>query len=253
MTVQFPQKPSDCRQIEALLPPFVDGDASLRDAALIEAHLVRCAVCRETVRTQREVRALLTSRRASLSEPAPDGLEARLRHLARAPRPAATAGWRFAPFAAAAALVLAVTGGLYWGTGQSSVLLAAQLTLDHLKCFMIEGDEDARGMTADSAQVRLHEAFGLDVKLPSPRDDGDAKLVAVRNCLYGEGWVAHVLYRIHGEPVSMFVIPKHTASAMNAAAFGRHAEVVTQGDVTYVLVSPVQLVGVAAAVGLEGE
>ncbi len=253
MTVQFPSKPTGCRQIEALLAPFVDGEAAPRDAAAVEAHLAQCAECRQAAQEQREVRALLVSRRSALAEPAPAGLESRLRQLAR---PAAAAGgsWRrYSPLAAAAALVLAVTGGLYWGTGQSSVLLAAQLTLDHIKCFMIDGDEHAHAMSADSAQVQLHESYGMDVRLPAPRDGDGAKLVGVRSCLYGEGWVAHVLYRVQGEPVSMFVMPEHRSEPVDVSAFGRHTQVVTRQGVTYVLVSPAQLVGVAAAVGLEGE
>ena len=254
MTVQFPSKPIDCRQIEAILPPFVDGEASAGDAAVIHAHVARCAGCRQVVQEQRDVRALLTTRRASLREQAPAGLESAVR-LAAAPAVAPAGAWsrRFSPLAAAAAVVLAVTGGLYWGTGQSSVLLAAQLTLDHIKCFMIDGDDHSHPMTADVAQVRLHEAHGLDVQLPAPAEGGAARLVGVRSCLYGEGWVAHVLYRVQGEAVSMFVMPGHDAAAVDVAAFGRHAEVRTQGGVTYVIVAPAQLTGVAAAVGLERE
>jgi len=250
MTVQFPSPSSDCRQIETLLPPFVDGEATSRDAALVEAHLTRCAACRRLAQEQREVRALLTSRRALLCEPAPAGLESRVRALAGA----GASGWRrLTPLAAAAALVLAVSGAFYWGTGQSSVLLAAQLTLDHIKCFMIDGDDHTHPMTADVAQVRLHESHGLDVRLPAPSERGGARLVGVRSCLYGEGFVAHVLYRVQGEAVSMFVLPGHDASAVDIAAFGRHAEVRSQGGVTYVVVAPSHLTGVAAAVGLEGE
>ena len=252
MTVQFPSPPSDCRQMESLLPPFVDGEATARDAVLVEAHLTGCAACRRLAQEQRDVRALLTSRRASLCGPAPAGLESRVRHLAGVD---VRAAWwqRLTPLAAAAALVLAVSGAFYWGTGQSSVLLAAQLTLDHIKCFMIDGDDHRHPMTADVAQVRLHEAHGLDVQLPAPAEGGAARLVGVRSCLYGEGWVAHVLYRVQGEAVSMFVMPGHDAAAVDVAAFGRHAEVRTQGGVTYVIVAPAQLTGVAAAVGLERE
>ncbi len=254
MTVQFPSQPPDCRQIEAMLPPFVDGEAVGPAVVVIEAHLTRCAACRQLVQEQHEVRTLLASRRASLSEPAPAGLESRLRGLA-VPAAVTAGGWsrRFSPLAAAAAVVLAVAGGLYWGTGQSSVLLAAQLTLDHIKCFMIDGDAHAQAMTADGAQAELHEVHGMDVRVPSPREEAGARLVGVRSCLYGEGWVAHVLYRVQGEPVSMFVLPGHGAAAVDVAAFGRHTEVVTRQGVTYVLVSPAQLAGVAAAVGLEGE
>jgi len=253
MTVKFPTTPTGCRQIEALLPPFVDGEASAPDAATVEAHLAQCAECRDAVQEQREIRMLLTSRRAALTEPAPAGFESRLRQLAQPPAAAVPSWRRYSPLAAAAAFVLAVTGGLYWGTGQSSVLLAAQLTLDHIKCFMIDGDEHARAMSADRAQVQLHESYGMDVRLPEPREDDGAKLVGVRSCLYGEGWVAHVLYRVQGEPVSMFVMPEHRFDAVDVSAFGRHAQVVTRRGVTYVLVSPAQLAGVAAAVGLERE
>ena len=65
--------------------------------------------------------------------------------------------------------------------------------------------------------------------------------------------VAHVLYRIQGEPVSMFVMPGRDAAAVDVNAFGRHAEVIARGGVTYVLVAPAQLSGVVTAVGLEGE
>lgn len=255
MIAQFPSKSIDCRQIEAILPPFVDGEAGAGDAAVIHAHLAVCAACRQAVEEQRGVRALLMSRRASLRGAAPAGLEFAVRQLTAAPQVAPAATWsrRFSPLAAAAAVVLALTGGLYWGTGQSSVLLAAQLTLDHIKCFIIDGDEHAHAMTTDVAQERLHESFGMDVPLPTPRASEGATLVGVRSCLYGEGWVAHVLYRVEGKPVSMFVMPAHRSAPADVSAFGRHAQVLTRQGVTYVLVAPARLTGVAAALGLEGE
>jgi hypothetical protein len=48
-------------------------------------------------------------------------------------------------------------------------------------------------------------------------------------------------------------MPGHDASAVDVAAFGRHAEVRSHDGVTYVLVAPARLTGVAAALGLEGE
>ncbi len=253
MMLEFPSKAADCRQMESLLPPFVDGEVSPPDAALVEAHLERCDECRRAVAAQREVRALLASRRASLGEPAPAGLEARVRALSQQGGSANERPGRLSAFAAAAAVVLAVVGGIYWGTGRSSVLLAAQLTLDHIKCFMIDGDDHGEPLTAREAQARLHDQFGLDVQLPEPRSAAGAQLVSVRSCLYGEGMVAHVLYRIDGAPVSMFVLPGRSRSAVDVSAFGRHAEVVTGDGATYVLVGPAQLLHVAAAVGLEGE
>jgi hypothetical protein len=62
-----------------------------------------------------------------------------------------------------------------------------------------------------------------------------------------------VLYRVENEPVSLFVMPDRQAAPADVAAFGRHAEVLIRDGVTYVLVAPARLRGVAAAVGLEAK
>ncbi len=252
MTLEF--APQDCRQMEALLPPYVDGDATPALCATVESHLARCAACREAVEAQRQVRTLLVSRRTSLAGPAPFGLAADVRRVVAAQEARRAPAWsRVSAFAAAAAVVLAVTGAFSWATGRSSVLLAAQLTLDHLKCFVIDGAEHDHPMTAAAAQVEFHDAFGMDVRLPEPPAGSHAKLVSVRQCLYGEGWIAHALYRVDGEPVSLFVLRGEPASPADVEAFGRHAEVISRGETTYVVVAPARLTGVAGAVGLEAE
>jgi anti-sigma factor RsiW len=254
MTLEFPTQAAGCRQMEALLPPFVDGEALPSVRAEVEAHLAVCAACREAAEAQRVVRALLVSRRARLTEPAPDGLADNVRRVVAAEQTRTTPAWsRLSTFAAAAAVVLAVTGALSWATGRSSVLLAAQLTLDHLKCFVIDGDDHDHPMTPAAAQAHFHQDYGMDVRLPVPPEGSHAKLVSVRECLYGEGWIAHALYRVDGEAVSLFVMRGRNASPADIDAFGRHAAVVTRGDSTYVLIAPARLSGVADAVGLEAE
>ena len=80
-----------------------------------------------------------------------------------------------------------------------------------------------------------------------PRDAAAARLVERAQCLYGEGWVAHALYRVDGEPVSMFVhaAPDRSDAGRRSPAFGRHAQVRDARCVTYVLVSPARLSAVA--------
>jgi len=255
MTLEFPSDRGDCRQIEALLPTFVDGEANERDRARVASHLERCAVCRQTADAQGAVRRLLRDRHEALRVAAPSGLAAELRAAVRQPvtAPALGRGGRLSALAAAAALVLAVTAGFAWATGRSSVLLAAQLTLDHIKCFIVDGDDHADHYSADVAEARMQEQFGWSVAIPTPAARPDVHLVSVRRCLYGEGMVAHVLYRVQDQPVSLFVMPDRDASQADISAFGRHAQVLTRGGVTYVLVAPAALAGVAAAVGLEAE
>lgn len=251
MTTPFRPGRPECRQTEALLPPYVDGEAAAPERAAVDAHLATCPDCRALAAAQREVRALLMSRRRSLVAPAPEGLSGDVRRVAETalmPPPRA----RWTAMAAAAGVVLAVCGGFVWATGQSSVLLAAQLTLDHLKCFVIDGDDRAHGLSPAEGQAHFHHDYGMDVALPAPSTDGRAKLVSVRQCLYGEGWIAHALYRVDGGEVSLFVIPeRHAAGSL--AAFGRHAEVISRGDRTFVVVAPPNVPQVAQALGLEAE
>lgn len=255
MTLQFPTRGDDCRQIESLLPPFVDGLAVPATRAQVAQHLERCPACRRAADAQQAVRALLVSRRQALATAAPEALVADVRHVVAAERGAgARRTWRPVPaLAAAAVLVLAVSGGFVWLTGYSSVLLAAQLTLDHLKCFVIDGDAHDEAVSPAQATTQFKREYGMTVELPANGPDPSrARIVGVRQCLYGEGWVAHTLYRVDDQPVSLFVLPGDAAPA-HIEAFGRQAEVRRQGDATYVLVAPAGMAHVAAAVGFEAQ
>jgi hypothetical protein len=104
------------------------------------------------------------------------------------------------------------------------------------------------------ARARFQRDYGRDVRLPpSTGPAGRARLVGLRQCLYGEGWIAHALYRVDEQAVSVFVIPAGQVAAARVQAFGRRAEVVVRDGVTYVLVAPPGVAEVAAAVGLEAE
>jgi anti-sigma factor RsiW len=254
MTLRFPTHAHDCRQIEALLPPFVDGLAPAATRTAVEAHLERCAGCRRAAEAQRAVRALLVSRRAALADIAPDDLADGVRRALATQTPARPAWSRVPAFAAAAAVVIAVTGGFVWASGRSAVLLAAQLTLDHLKCFVIDGDDTLQDLDPEAAAAQFVRDRGIDVHLPAAGPGaGRGRLVALRQCLYGDGWIAHALYRVDHQPVSMFVIPSGRVPAAQIEAFGRHAEVIVRDATTYVLVAPPGLAEVAAAIGLEAE
>ena len=63
------------------------------------------------------------------------------------------------------------------------------------------------------------------------------ELLAVRRCLYGDGRAAHLMYRVDGEPVSLFILPGLTRPAAELSLFGHDQVVWTQGDRTYMLVA----------------
>ena len=73
----------------------------------------------------------------------------------------------------------------------------------------------------------------VPASLPSER----LELLAVRRCLYGDGRAAHLMYRVNGEPVSLFILPGLTRPAAELSLFGHDEVVWTQGDRTYMLVA----------------
>jgi anti-sigma factor RsiW len=235
-----------CREIEDKLPSYVDGVETV-NAAAIAAHLETCDACRRSAHAQSVARTVLRARGAELSAMAPPGLRTCLRALAEAERASGRQaaagdilGWtgRLTAFAAAAMVVLTLGAVLLpVATIRSTALLAAQLALDHLKCFTIEGDADGAPISKAHAEATLRNEFDLTVAVPPSLEAERLELMAVRRCLYGDGRAAHLMYRLDGEPVSLFVIPGLTRPAAEMSLFGHEQIVWTQGDRTYMLVA----------------
>ena len=145
---------------------------------------------------------------------------------------------RLTAFAAAAMVVLTLGAVLLpVATMRSTAVLAAQLALDHLKCFTIEGDADGEPIAKAQAEATLKREFDFTVTVPASLAAEKLELMAVRRCLYGDGRAAHVLYRLDGEPVSLFIIPGLARPAAELSLFGHEQVVWTAGDRTYMLVA----------------
>lgn len=230
-----------CEQAEALLPAMVDGQAG-PDAPRIAAHLQGCASCRRSAEAQAAARAVLRARAAQLSIAAPPGLRTRVAATIRnADADANTVlGWRgrLSAFAAAVLLVM-VIGSLALPalTTRSTVLLAAQLALDHLKCFVIDGDGAAATITKADAEATLAREYDFALTVPDPGATGGMRLIAVRRCLYGDGRAAHLLYLLDGAPVSLFIIPGLNRPAAELSLLDHDQIVWNDGDNTYMLVA----------------
>src|SRR4051794_5799436 len=132
----------ECRSIDHLVTPYVDGELTASERAHIDDHLRVCRPCHLRVGAERAVRTLVTARRADLSTArASDTLRATCARLASQPfAPPVNRSWtsRLAPFALAASLILIVAAAfLYQLTVESPRLMAAELAADHMKCFMM--------------------------------------------------------------------------------------------------------------------
>ena len=240
----------ECSRIDALATPFVDGELPPAEQASVTAHLTQCPPCQARIATERAIRRLLEARRADLvSAAAPADLKARCARLggagtvtpfpvhASAPRRSGLAAWRarYAPLAVAASILLAVAGAfLYQATRSSSRVLAAELALDHEKCFRLNrllGTQHSRGQVEQT----MSSWFGWQVDLPNGNEE--MTLEGSRPCLTAEGKVAHIMYRHHGQPVSLFMLPHDARPEQVVEVFGNRARIWSSGARTFVLVA----------------
>lgn len=248
---------SDCQSLDPLVTPYVDGELAPHDCARVEAHLALCPPCRDRLGVERSVRARLCEERPALCrDRAPIDLVARCQQQnGRTPislvsgekgvRPLFSRR-RLAPLAAAALVVLAVgTAAIYQATGSSAGLLAAELAADHVKCALLNrvvgaGHGDAEGTDVHAVERWLASTFSWEARLPDAPARAGLELVGSRQCLYGRGTAAHIMYRDiqhQGEMVSVFMLPGQIRPDTLVAALGHEASVWSDGKRTFVLLA----------------
>jgi anti-sigma factor RsiW len=230
----------NCQIIDALVTPYVDGQLPDADRRAVDQHLSVCPPCFSRVEAERAVHELIGARRAQLAAPRASGaLRARCRDHAVHVRPPTLAAWRarLAPLAAAASLVLVVGAAfLYQLTGASNRVMAAELAADHVKCFAMNsalGTHEGAG----AVESTMLASFDWRMHLPANADRAGLELVGARPCLYGEGKIAHIMYRHDGHPLSLFMLPNTARSKDLIEVLGHEAAVWCANNRTYVLVS----------------
>lgn len=247
----------NCEAIDPLVTPYIDGQLAADQRQAVDAHVSACPSCHSRVAAERAVRDLIRARQPQLRACcAPPSLARRCAAQAgtsavshapvdggpapRVMRDQSVPGWRgrFAPLAAAASLTLIVGSAfVYQLTASSNRVMAMELAADHLKCFgvlnpVLHTHEDAA--TVESAMASW---FDWKMQLPGGAQQAGLELVGSRPCLYGEGKIAHIMYRHNGAPVSLFMLPRTTRTQELVQALGHQAKIWCAGDRTFVLVA----------------
>jgi len=241
---------SKCRDLDPLFAPYADGEAQGGDRVSVESHLEKCPPCRERVAEQQAIHTVLASHRPSLRVSASEALRARCAAQASARsapsvipksesvRPRLS---RWVPLSLAATLLLAVAGAFIIGVNDTVEALAAQLTIDHVKCFQF-APERLQHTDATTAARDWAEKQGWAIDIPASSSTARLELLGVRRCATTtNGRVAHVMYTWRGQPLSMFVVPRtfHDISEQQEfiEKFGHEAVIWNGRDRTYVLLA----------------
>jgi anti-sigma factor RsiW len=241
---------NNCQDLEPLLAPYVDGEATAEQRAVIEAHLAKCLTCREYAEAETHARELLRACRDQLQTPAPARLHQKCADIARreaqerAAREAQTrrrpapVGWqRWAPLSLVATIVLAVVAVFAYGVlSPRGTALAAQLVADHVRCATIVGDRAPNDPSVSSTDWKTRR--GWFVKVPVFADADHLQFVQLRRCFHGQRVeMAHVVYRRDGRLLSLFIMPEHeSASPGEIDAMGQRTSIWSQGGRTYAVV-----------------
>ena len=266
----------NCDSLDPLVTPFVDGALPDADRRAVEDHLRKCPPCHSRVAAERAVHELLQARRSTLCRTtAPDALHLRCAEAAkraetaelenlqnlrtqnlgtqnlgtrtqnpeprtpnpllrRTPNPLFSA--RLGPLALAASLVVVVGGAfVYQATDKSARVMAAELVADHAKCFAMNsalGTHQAASLVEQS----MASSFNWQLHLPDT-SRAELELVGARPCLYGEGRIAHIMYRHRGRPLSLFMLPETARAQEIVEVLGHEAAIWCANNRTFVLVS----------------
>lgn len=249
---------SNCSSIDTLVTPYVDGELGHAERSQVEQHIRACPRCHTRVTAEQAVHELLRERKPAFCvDEAPATLRSRCAQMAalkalaardttalgsealtgRLPMPGLTWRRRAAPFAAAGALVVVVGGAfLYRATESSPRVMAVELVADHMKCFAINAVLGTH-QSAETVQSSIASGFGWSVRLPAGSEREGLELVGSRRCLYGEGKVAHIMYRHNGRPVSLFMLPRSARTEDVVDVLGHECAIWSSGDRTMVLVT----------------
>jgi anti-sigma factor (TIGR02949 family) len=231
---------SSCREIADRLTSYVDGELPSESRAAVERHLGECPPCRRAAEATAAGRLVLRRCAAALrDEPLPPGLKSRCEALAREHR-ARTGTWtaRLVPALAVAALLLITASTLFaLATRRSDVLLTQQLALDHAKCFKLFAEAEARGADPLETEMMLRDKYGWDLHVPPSSAAEGITLIGARRCLYAEGTMPHVMYRMGNADLSLFVLNGVRRPTNDVRTLGHRSHIWSDGGTTYVLVS----------------
>lgn len=192
----------NCRELQASLHPYVDGELPVDGIAAADAHVAECRECAALVRGEGEFRDLL---RRQPREMVPPELRAKITALVRAKqRRIAWRPWIIAPVATAAvaALLIAVLVPVL----RPSSPLLGELVDKHIAYAQIERPVELASSDRGEIEHWFQQRAGLRVVVPDYSPAG-IQLIGARLADAHERKAAYLFYEKGRTLLSVFIVP----------------------------------------------
>jgi mycothiol system anti-sigma-R factor len=210
----------NCREFDARLHAFVDGELDAGPMADAEAHVSTCPDCHRRADGERRFRQLF---RRQPRETAPPEFRARMLALARRERTRKKVRvWLGTPALAAAVLLLAfVLMARSLSTGGHEPELVASLVDKHVAYAQLEGPAEFSSTERPAVAAWFRQRTGLRVPVPDLSPAG-IQLVGARIAEADQHKVAYLLYEKGRVLMSVFMVPdagRHASLAGKPMSF----------------------------------
>jgi hypothetical protein len=112
------------------------------------------------------------------------------------------------------------------------------MTMDHLKCDHLFTSLEMMPMDAHAAEALFSNSYGWNLAVPPSSPSDGITLIAARRCLYTSGTIPHMIYRVGGQDMSLYMLPGVTRKSETIVRWGYESQIWSRGGNTYVLVHP---------------
>ncbi len=191
----------NCQDVRKFLGPFLDDELDARTSYEMGLHLNDCASCRERVEAERRLETNIVSA-ARRDDTTPEMWDRALAGLA--PRHRRWWPWALARPACWAAAALLAGFAAWWAVPQRPDLVSVAFE-DHRELLAGRFGPDVVTDDAVAAAGYVREKTSLAATLPGPADG--RSVVGARLCFFHGAPVGLVIYRLRGEPASLFLVP----------------------------------------------
>jgi anti-sigma factor RsiW len=188
-----------------ILSAWHDGEATPDEVARAEAHLPRCAACRGArFRFQLLGNALRSARRC---------VDPERSRAARASAPSMLRPLRRRTVVTALVAGVAAMVWIHHGSRAGGTVVVDELEARHLTAFARAAPCDFESANPAAVRAWIADQFGQEVEVPSVPG---ARLLGVRRCNLSGKPTVSLMYRRGGEPLSLFVSPPGTPTAVES-------------------------------------